>query len=69
MVNAYENATRIQMNIRLKAPIIIVPVDSLTNECICLDMGYFSITNNNTELEATVIFKCLYFQNYKINVD
>lgn len=70
MVNAYENATRIQMSIRLKAPIIIVPVDSFTDECICLDLGFLSITNTNTEQDVTVGYKIVFmFKICRNNTD
>lgn len=50
MVDAYSNATRIQMNIKIKAPLIIVPVDSQSRSALCLDLGHLSITNINTEI-------------------
>lgn len=56
MVNAYANATRIQMNIQIKAPIIIVPVDSQSREALCLDLGFLSIKNSNNEIQTNVGF-------------
>lgn len=54
MVEAYSNATRIKMDIKIKAPIIIVPVDSQSCNGICLDLGHLSITNNNNEIDVNV---------------
>lgn len=50
MVDAYSKATRMKLNIRIKAPVIIVPVDSKSLNAICLDLGFLSITNTNTEV-------------------
>lgn len=50
MVDAYSKATRMKLNIRIKAPVIIVPVDSQSLNAICLDLGFLSITNTNTEV-------------------
>lgn len=44
-VQAYEQATRIKMNIKIKAPIILVPVDSQSLEAIVIDLGNLKITN------------------------
>lgn len=50
MVDAYTKATRMKLNVRIKAPVIIVPVDSQSLNAICLDLGFLSITNANTEI-------------------
>ncbi|XP_037042887.1 vacuolar protein sorting-associated protein 13-like, partial [Bradysia coprophila] len=50
MVDAYANATRMRLNIKIKAPIIIVPVDSKSLEAISIDLGSLSITNNCSEI-------------------
>lgn len=53
-VQAYEQATRIKMNIRIKAPIIIIPVDSKSQNGIMIDLGKLKITNaiNNLHVES-----------------
>lgn len=45
MVQAYSNAKRMLLNIRIKAPIIIVPVDSKSLNAISIDLGNLCITN------------------------
>jgi vacuolar protein sorting-associated protein 13A/C len=45
VVAAYEQATRIKMNIKIKAPIILVPVHSRSLEAIVIDLGNLTITN------------------------
>lgn len=46
MVEAYSNATRMLLNIRIKAPIIVVPVDSKSLKGISIDLGHLCISNN-----------------------
>ena len=45
VVAAYEQATRIKMDIKIKAPIILVPVHSQSLEAIVIDLGNLKITN------------------------
>lgn len=45
VVSAYEQATRIKMNIKIKAPIILVPVHSKSLEAIVIDLGNLKVTN------------------------
>lgn len=45
MVEAYSNATRMLLNIRIKAPIIIVPVDSKSRRALSIDLGNLNISN------------------------
>lgn len=58
MVDAYSKATRIRFDIKIKAPIIIVPVDSQSLRAIALDLGHLCITNVSTEVDVpNVIYK------------
>lgn len=54
VVAAYEQATRIKMNIKIKAPIILVPVHSQSLEAIVIDLGNLKITNliNNLNVKG-----------------
>ncbi|KAF2903862.1 hypothetical protein ILUMI_02321 [Ignelater luminosus] len=51
MQTAYENATRISLNIDLKAPDIIVPVSSQSYDALLLDMGFITISNRFITLD------------------
>lgn len=53
-VAAYEQATRIKLNIKIKAPIILVPVHSRSLEAIVIDLGNLKITNviNNLDVKS-----------------
>lgn len=53
MVEAYSNATRMLLNIRIKAPVIIVPVDSKSLKAITIDLGHLCITNNCVNIPNT----------------
>ncbi|XP_017837309.1 vacuolar protein sorting-associated protein 13 isoform X2 [Drosophila busckii] len=48
-LDAYEKATRMKLNVRIKAPIIIIPVDSLSNKALSLDLGLLELSNSTTE--------------------
>jgi vacuolar protein sorting-associated protein 13A/C len=54
VVAAYEQATRIKMDIKIKAPIILVPVHSQSLEAIVIDLGNLKITNliNNLNVKG-----------------
>lgn len=45
VVEAYAQATRMKLNIKIKAPIIIIPIDSKTLEAIAIDLGHLSVVN------------------------
>ncbi|XP_058837903.1 intermembrane lipid transfer protein Vps13 isoform X2 [Topomyia yanbarensis] len=45
-VEAYSKATRMKLDIKVKAPIIVIPVDSKSMNAVAMDFGYLSITNN-----------------------
>lgn len=53
-VAAYEQASRIKLNIKIKAPIILVPVHSRSFEAIVIDLGNLKITNifNNLDVKS-----------------
>lgn len=55
MVEAYTNATRMRLNIKIKAPIIFVPVDSMSQEAIAIDLGYLCITNTCSEIANSAV--------------
>lgn len=46
MKDAYVKATKISLNVDLRAPDIIVPVDSMSYHAIEVDLGQLSITNS-----------------------
>ncbi|XP_017018537.1 intermembrane lipid transfer protein Vps13 [Drosophila kikkawai] len=49
-MDAYETATRMKLNIRIKAPIIIVPTSSRSLNALALDLGLLELTNNTVEI-------------------
>ncbi|XP_036331860.1 vacuolar protein sorting-associated protein 13 [Rhagoletis pomonella] len=49
---AYENASRMKLDIKVKAPVIIVPMDSQSFNAIVLDLGFLSLNNITTEVEV-----------------
>ncbi|XP_055373962.1 intermembrane lipid transfer protein Vps13 [Condylostylus longicornis] len=49
VVEAYGQSKRIRMNVQVKAPIIIVPIDSKSLTGICLDLGYLRFTTHTME--------------------
>uniref|UniRef100_A0A2M4CVW7 Putative vacuolar protein n=1 Tax=Anopheles darlingi TaxID=43151 RepID=A0A2M4CVW7_ANODA len=51
VVEAYTQATRMKLNIKVKAPIIIIPVDSKSLNAIAMDFGHLSISNNFRDIE------------------
>lgn len=46
MVSAYEKATRLSLKVKIKAPIIIVPIDSQSLTALCLDLGLIKVSNH-----------------------
>lgn len=52
VVAAYEQATRIKMNLKIKAPIILVPVHCRSLEAIVIDLGNLKITNQINNLDV-----------------
>ncbi|XP_055538544.1 intermembrane lipid transfer protein Vps13 isoform X2 [Wyeomyia smithii] len=46
VVEAYSKATRMKLDIKVKAPIIVIPVDSKSLKAVAMDFGHLSITNN-----------------------
>lgn len=49
---AYENAARMKLDIKVKAPVIIVPMDSQSFNAIVLDLGFLSLNNITTEVDV-----------------
>ncbi|XP_016940577.3 intermembrane lipid transfer protein Vps13 [Drosophila suzukii] len=49
-MDAYETATRMKLNVRIKAPIIIVPIGSEDTNALSLDLGLLELTNNTVEV-------------------
>uniref|UniRef100_A0A182IQ42 Vacuolar protein sorting-associated protein 13 n=1 Tax=Anopheles atroparvus TaxID=41427 RepID=A0A182IQ42_ANOAO len=52
VVEAYTQATRMKLNIKVKAPIIIIPVDSRSLKAVAMDFGHLSITNNFRDIST-----------------
>ncbi|XP_055612800.1 intermembrane lipid transfer protein Vps13-like, partial [Uranotaenia lowii] len=46
VVDAYTKATRMKLDVKIKAPIIVIPVDSKSLKAVAMDFGHLSITNN-----------------------
>lgn len=62
MVEAYSNAKRMSLNVRIKAPLIIVPVDSKSLQAISIDLGHLCITNHCSDIPNTaVVINNLFF--------
>ncbi|XP_059226468.1 intermembrane lipid transfer protein Vps13 [Stomoxys calcitrans] len=51
-VAAYEKATRMKLNVKVKAPVIIVPIDSKSLEAIVLDLGQLILSNVITDIQT-----------------
>ncbi|KAH8307603.1 hypothetical protein KR044_004766 [Drosophila immigrans] len=51
-MDAYEKATRMKLNVRIKAPIIIIPEDSKSNNALALDLGLLELSNNTSEVNV-----------------
>lgn len=49
---AYETASRMKLDIKVKAPVIIVPMDSQSFNAIVLDLGFLSLNNVTTEVDV-----------------
>lgn len=55
MVEAYSNAKRMLLNVRIKAPIIVVPVDSRSLQAISIDLGHLCITNRCSNIPNSAV--------------
>lgn len=51
-IDAYQKATRMKLNIKIKAPIIVVPVNSLSLDGVSLDLGMLSLSNVTSEISV-----------------
>lgn len=49
-MDAYEKATRMKLNARIKAPIIMIPVHSQSLNALSLDLGLLEVTNHTSEI-------------------
>ncbi|XP_030388188.1 vacuolar protein sorting-associated protein 13 [Scaptodrosophila lebanonensis] len=49
-IDAYERATRMKLNVRIRAPIIVIPIDSQNTNALALDLGLLELTNNISEV-------------------
>ena len=45
-VKAYSNATRVKLDIKMFAPLIIIPIHSKSRKCFIADLGKLSLQNN-----------------------
>lgn len=55
MVEAYSNTKRMLLNVRIKAPLIIVPVDSKSLQAISIDLGHLCITNRCSNIPNSAV--------------
>lgn len=46
MTNIYENATRISLNVRIRAPKIVIPRNSKDYNALYIDLGNLQVVNN-----------------------
>ena len=60
MINAYANATRAQLDIRMEAPLIIIPVHSTSTTTFMANLGTLRLTNRFV-IEGQHIFDCMHF--------
>ncbi|XP_023292594.2 vacuolar protein sorting-associated protein 13 [Lucilia cuprina] len=51
-VAVYEKATRMKLNVKIKAPVIIVPIDSKSLEAVALDLGQLTMSNVITDIST-----------------
>lgn len=63
MVEAYSNAKRMSLNVRIKAPIIVVPVDSQSLQAVVIDLGHLCITNRCSDIPNSAVVNLNHFQN------
>lgn len=54
-IEAYSKATRMLLNVRIKAPIIIVPIDSQSLKAISIDLGHLCISNICTDIPNSAV--------------
>uniref|UniRef100_A0A182FL84 Vacuolar protein sorting-associated protein 13 n=1 Tax=Anopheles albimanus TaxID=7167 RepID=A0A182FL84_ANOAL len=68
VVEAYSQASRTKLNINVKAPIIIIPVDSKSLKAIAMDFGHLSITNNFRNIETDILLDVAVIDEMKIEL-
>lgn len=64
MVEAYSNAKRMLLNVRIKAPLIIVPVDSKSLQAISIDLGHLCISNRCSNIPNSAVVSTDFTQVY-----
>ncbi|CAH0394024.1 unnamed protein product [Bemisia tabaci] len=64
MQQAYENATKVSLDVRLNAPVIVVPVSFKSRHALILDLGHLTINNNVTSQSSN---SCL-IDNMKLDL-
>ncbi|XP_031777535.1 vacuolar protein sorting-associated protein 13 isoform X3 [Nasonia vitripennis] len=50
--DVHERATKIELSVKLKAPVIYVPLNSTSEHCLMLDMGNLTVSNVLRKLEV-----------------
>lgn len=68
VVSAYKQATRVKMNIKIKAPIIIIPVHSRSLEGIVVDFGKLKISNVIKNLDVKNNFESAVVDDIKVEL-
>jgi vacuolar protein sorting-associated protein 13A/C len=60
VVEAYTQATRMRLIVKINAPIIIVPVASDSLEAIAIDLGHLNISNSFVDIQTQVSHYCFF---------
>lgn len=69
VVAAYtEQTTRIKMNVKIKAPIIFVPVHSQSLEAIMIDLGHLTVTNTILNVNVPSADKIAVLDDIKVQL-
>lgn len=69
VVAAYtEQTTRIKLNVKIKAPIIYVPVHSQSLEAIIIDLGHLSVSNTISNFHVTSVDKTAVLDDIKVQL-
>lgn len=54
VVEAYAQSTRVKLNVKIKAPIVIIPIDSKTLKGIAVDLGHLTVSNFYVTINSKV---------------
>lgn len=69
VVAAYtEQTTRIKLNVKIKAPIIYVPVHSQSLEAIIIDLGHLSVSNTISNFHVASVDKTAVLDDIKVQL-